>query len=241
MTQTASIYNLELVRVAVERLTQRPAGTPGLAMLYGPSGYGKTTAANAVANESRGYFVRMNSLWTRKVLLEKILLEMGIKEASGTASVLFDQAAAQLAASGRMLVIDEFDYCAKSDAMVEMVRDLHDASGEASMLLIGEEMLPAKLKKWERFHRRASDNWIPAQPASLADAAAVAPIYCPGVDVRDDLLNHLVELARGSISRVCTNLRTVAETAALEGWGAVGLAVWGNRPLTTGDAPRRGV
>lgn len=241
MNHTASIHNLELVRVAVERLAQRPAGEPGLAVLYGPSGYGKTTAACAVANEVRGYFVRMNSLWTRKTLLEKILLEMGVKATKGTAPELFDRAATELAASRRMLIIDEFDYCVRSDALIEMVRDLHDASGEAPILMIGEEMLPQKLMKWERFHRRASNNWIPAQPASLADAAAVAPIYCPGVEVREDMLAHLVKVARGSISRVCSNLRAVAEAASLEGWLVVDRAMWGERPLTTGEAPRRGV
>lgn len=239
MTQTAQIHNLELVRTAAERLTGRTAGLPGLAALYGPAGYGKTTAALAVANETRAYFVQMRSAWTRKTLLEKILLEMSIK-ALGTIPQMLDQACTQLAASGRMLIIDEFDYCVRSDSMVELVRDIHEGGGAAPILLLGEELLPQKLKKWERFHSRVL-SWIPAQPISIADAAALAPIYCPDVRVASDLLDHLVRISAGSVRRVSVNLAAIAEAAAAEGWSAVDRAAWSERPLYTGEAPRRGV
>jgi hypothetical protein len=239
MTQTAQIHNLELVRTAAERLTGRTAGLPGLAALYGPAGYGKTTAALAVANETRAYFVQMRSAWTRKTLLEKILMEMSIKPL-GTIPQMLDQVCTQLAASGRMLIIDEFDYCVRSDSMVELVRDIHEGGGAAPILLLGEEMLPQKLKKWERFHSRVL-SWIPAQPVSVADAAALAPIYCPDVRVSGDLLEHLVRIAVGSVRRVSVNLAAIAEAAAVEGWSVVDRGMWGDRPLYTGEAPRRGV
>lgn len=237
MTHVAQIHNLELVRTAVERLTNRTTGLPGLAAMYGPAGYGKTTAATAVANECRAYFVQMRSAWTRKTLLEKVLLEMSIKPV-GTIPQMLDQACTQLAASGRMLIIDEFDYCVRTDSLVELVRDLHEGSGSAPILLLGEELLPQKLKRWERFHSRVL-SWIPAQPISVADAAALAPIYCPGVQVGSDLLEHLVHISGGSVRRVSVNLSNIAEEAGLEGWGHVTRSEWGDRPFYTGDAPRR--
>lgn len=239
MTQTAQIHNLELVRTAVERLTNRTTGLPGLAALYGPAGYGKTTAACAVANETRAYFVQMRSAWTRKTLLEKVLTEMSVKP-HGTVPQMLDAACTQLAASGRMLIIDEFDYCVRSDSMVELVRDLHEGGGAAPILLLGEELLPRKLEKWERFHSRVL-SWIPAQPISVADAEALSPIYCPGVHVGSDLLEHLVAISGGSVRRVSVNLSSIAEMAALEGWTTVTRADWGSRPFYTGEAPRRGV
>ncbi len=237
MSQTAQIYNLELVRTATERLVGRTAGLPGLAAMYGPAGYGKTTAAGAVANENRSYFVQLRSAWTRKTLLEKILVEMSIKPA-GTLSDLLDQIAAQLAASGRMLILDEFDYATRSDSMVELIRDIYEAS-QSTILLLGEEMLPQKLKRWERFHSRVL-SWIPAQPVSLADAALLAPIYAPDVTVCEDLLDHMVRNSGGSVRRVCVNLANVADAAAMEGWARAGLREWADRPLYTGEAPRRG-
>lgn len=238
MTQTAQIHNLELARTAAERLVSRHAALPGIAVMYGPSGYGKTTAATAVANENRSYFVQMRSAWSRKTLLQKILTEMSIKP-MGTIPEMLDQVSAQLASSGRLLIIDEFDYCAKNDTMIELVRDIYEGS-QSTLLVLGEEQLPHKLKRWERFHSRVL-SWIPAQPVSLADAAALMRIYCPGIAVAEDLLAHLVAISGGSVRRVSVNLAGVADQAAMEGWDSVGMDTWGNRPLYTGDAPRRGV
>jgi DNA transposition AAA+ family ATPase len=237
MTRNAEIHNLSLVRTAADRLATRTVSLPGIAVLYGPAGYGKSTAALAVANENRSYFVQMRSAWSRKSMLEKILIEMSIK-ASGTIPALLDQVCTQLAASGRMLIIDEFDYCVKSDAMIELVRDIYEGS-QATLLLLGEEMLPQKLKKWERFHSRVL-SWIPAQPISIADARMLAPIYCPDCSVSDDLLEHLVKISGGSVRRVSVNLAGISEAAALEGWDRVSRSDWGDRPLYTGEAPRRG-
>jgi hypothetical protein len=99
-------------------------------------------------------------------------------------------------------------------------------------------MLPQKLKKWERFHSRVL-SWVPAQPVSLQDAKALAPIYAAGIKVAEDLLDHLVKLSGGSVRRVCVNLNGIAEKAAVEGWERVDLRTWGDTPIYTGEAPRR--
>lgn len=236
MTKTAQIHNLSLVRTATEQLVGRTAGLPGIAVLYGPAGYGKTVAALAIANEIRAYFVQMRSAWGRKALLEKILLEMGAKP-SGTIPQMLDQVCEQLASSGRMLMLDEADYCIRSNGMIELIRDIYEGS-QATLLMIGEELLPQKLKKWERFHSRVL-SWIPAAPVSLDDAAVLAPIYCPGVTIAEDMLDHLVKRASGSVRRVCVNLAGIHNTACIEGWSTVDRATWGNLQIYTGEAPRR--
>lgn len=238
MSQIAQIHNLDLARTAAERLNGRTAGLPGMAVMYGPAGYGKTTAALAIANENRSYFVQMRSAWGRKALLEKILLEMGAKP-HGTIPQMLDQVCEQLATSNRMLMIDEFDYCVRTDGLIELVRDIYEGS-QATVLLLGEEMLPAKLKRWERFHSRIL-SWIPAQPVSLADADVLTPIYCPGITVATDMLEHLVRQSSGSVRRVCVNLSAIAEAAGIEGWDVVDRKTWGDRQIYTGEAPRRGV
>jgi hypothetical protein len=236
MTQTAQIHNLSLVRAAAERLIGRNAALPGIAVLYGPAGYGKSTAATLIANENRSYFVAIRSTWRSKTLLEKILLEMGAKP-YGTIPQLLDQVCEQLATSGRMLILDEFDYCIRNENLIELVRDIYEGS-QSAVLLLGEELLPQKLKRWERFHGRVL-SWIPAQPVSVADAELLAPIYCPDIPVEGAMLARLVKQSGGSVRRVSVNLSELCETAILEGWDAVTCERWGNRPLYTGDAPRR--
>lgn len=236
MNLIAPIANLDLVAVLMEKLVSRQDGLPGLAVYYGPSGYGKTTATVAVATRSRAYYVQMRSSWSRKDLLEKILFEMGIKPV-GRTTLLLDQICEQLAASRRPLILDEFDYAAAKDAMVELVRDIYEGS-QSSLLLVGEELLPNKLKKHERFHGRVL-NWLPAAPVSLDDARLLAAIYCPDVTVADDLLQHLVALSHGSVRRVSVNLVNIQDTANIEAWGQVDMPLWGHRELYTGEAPKR--
>lgn len=234
--KTANIQNLTLVRTALEKLSGRTAGVPGLGVLYGPAGWGKTTAMVAVMNATRAYYVQMRSCWGRKALLEKILMEMGFKP-RGTIPQMLDEICGQLARSGRPLMVDEFDFALRGDAMVELVRDIYEGS-QCVLVLAGEELLPKKLARWERFHSRVA-TWLPAQPVNLADARLLAPIYCEAASCADDFLGLLVTKAAGSVRRVCVNLALAGETAALEGWRRIDLKTWGERPLYTGQAPMR--
>lgn len=236
VNRIAPIANLDLVAVVMEKLVHRQDGLPGLAVYYGPSGWGKTTATVAVANRSRAYYVQMRSAWNRKTLLEKILFEMGIKPA-GTIPALLDQICEQLAASRRPLILDEFDYAAAKDGMIELVRDIYEGS-QSSLLLVGEELLPNKLKRHERFHGRVL-SWLPAVAVTLDDAQKLAPIYCPDVTLTDDMLAYLVKESHGSVRRVSVNLVNVRDEALIEGWEVVSRELWGSRPLYTGDAPKR--
>ncbi|MGS0980608.1 AAA family ATPase [Burkholderia glumae] len=230
----AQIANLALCDIAITRAIQRGKNLPGLVVYYGPSGYGKSISANFVANQHRAYYVQAKSVWTKKHFLQAILFEMGIKPA-GTIAQLADQVAEELASSGRPLIIDEFDHLVDRNA-VEVVRDLYESS-QAPILLIGEEALPAKLKKWERMHGRVL-AWVPAQGVTIDDARKLADQYSPNVRVEDDLLHRLVELSHGSVRRVCVNLENIQEQSLTMGLKSVSLATWGSGELYTGEAPK---
>ncbi|MCS4534279.1 AAA family ATPase [Neisseria montereyensis] len=234
----ANINNLSLVAIAMQRLLNRQDGLPGLGVLYGPSGFGKTTATVAVANQSRAYYVQMRSAWSKKVLLEKICFEMGLPPAKTTAGCL-DVICEQLAASQRPLIIDEADYLVSKAGMVELVRDIYEGS-QAPVMLVGEEMLPNKLKKYERFHGRVL-AWVPAQPVDLSDAAELAAVYAPNVTISNELLKHLVDIAHGSVRRVTVNLVNLADFAKEKGLSALDLGDIAKADLYQGEAPKRGV
>ncbi|BBF84412.1 DNA transposition protein [Aquitalea magnusonii] len=235
--QTADITNVDLMHATTLRLLGRPAGSDGMAVLYGPSGFGKTQAATQAYLRHNGYFVRMSDQWTCKTFLQKILIEMDIQPEK-TGAAMLDQVAQQLSASSRPLIIDEADYAADKPRLVQLIRDIHDNSYKASIILVGEEALPQKLAKWERFHSRVLD-WVPAQPVSLDDARKLVPIYSEDMPVADDLLQLLVDEARGSVRRVGNNLNLIREEGLSEGWDVATLANWGNRTLYTGKAPTR--
>lgn len=231
----APLANVSAMIELIQRVQNRSAGLPGMATFHGPSGYGKTFAAIYAANKARAYHVQVKSVWTKKKLCQSILQDMGIQPAS-TVSDMMDQIGEQLSLSRRPLIIDEADFLV-AKGMIEVVRDIHESS-HAAIILIGEEGLPDKLKRWERVHGRMLD-WVAAQPASVADAKHLARVYAKDVQIADDLITALHAASAGSVRRICVNLDRVrehAQTSPLPPNTPVTLAAFG-RDFFTGAAP----
>ena len=232
----APLRNVLLASRAVERAMHRERNLPGMVVLYGPSGWGKSMAAAYCANKFEGVYVEARSYMTKKTFVESILKEMGIR-AGRTIAEMMEQVAEQLDLSQRPLIIDEMDHLVDRN-MIEIVRDLHEMS-RATILLIGEENFPMKLKRRsERFHNRVL-VWQPAQAMSADDARQLCSFYCPGVDVGDDLLSAAQTHAKGVARVFCCNVDGIREVAAKEGLRKIDLAAWGKREFFNGDAPAR--
>lgn len=233
----AGITNVALCHQAIQRAFDREAHLPGMAVFYGPSGYGKSVAASYSANTFDAIYVECKSCWTRKPFLEAIQKAMGMKIGKNM-SEMVDQIAEEMAKSNRPLIIDEFDHLVERN-WVEIVRDIYEAS-QGSILLIGEEQLPRKLQKWERFHGRILD-FFPAQPVSLADVDELKKIYANGLDIENGLIEKLHKSSNGSARRACVNLDRIREFAHQIGTTTITVADWGDRDFFTGEAPRRRV
>lgn len=234
----APLANIAVAERAILRAIGRGMYLPGLVGMYGPSGFGKSLAAAWVTARHRAYYVQASDFWTKKAMLKDICRAMGLMFKPGdTVDDMAKMVCAQLEQSGRPLILDDFDYVVDKN-LVEAIRSIYEGS-KAAILIIGEEAMPQKLKKWERFHGRILD-WFPAQPPSIEDARELALLYCPHAAVADDLLGKLVDKARGSVRRISTNLETIQEEAMGNGWKKVTLEMWGTRPIHTGEPPRRG-
>lgn len=231
----APLQNLMLCARAVERAMNREPNLPGVVVFYGPSGWGKSMAASYCANKFEAVYIECRSYFTRKVFVESILREMGIKPARTIAGMM-DQAAEQLELSQRPLIVDEADYLADRN-VIDLLRDLHEAA-RTTILLIGEERFPKKLTERERFHNRVL-VWQPAQPANLEDARKLATYYCPGVEVMPDLLDRVRETSRNVARRICVNLDAIRDHCQKQGLKRIDLAAWGRRELYSGEAPAR--
>lgn len=240
MTDRAGLYNsvaplrnVSALVSLIKRVQDREHGLPGMATFYGPSGYGKTTAATYAANHFQAYCVQVKSIWTAKKLCQAILTDLGLKPARSLGDMV-DQVSEHLARHGRPLIIDEADHLVARN-MIEVVRDIYESSG-AAIVLIGEERLPQNLQKWERVHGRMLD-WVAAQPGELKDVALLGSIYCPGIELDADLKDHLFRHSNASIRRICVNLARVREFAATRGLTRVTAADWGKQGFFTGEAP----
>ena len=230
----APLRNLNILDDMVVKVRDRELHLPGIITFTGPSGWGKSTAAAYIASKHQAYYVEVRSTWTRKAFLGALLHQMGLHPKQ-TVYEMMDQASRELADSQRPVIADEFDNAIDRN-LVELVRDLYEQS-RTPIIVIGEELLPQKLQKWERFHGRVMD-WAQAEPANAEDAQALNRHYTPDITVKKDLLDRLVSEARGSVRRIVTNLDRIAQFARAEGLKDIGLPEWGSRKLHTAQPPQ---
>lgn len=217
----------------IAQVQDREFGLPGMATFYGPSGFGKTTAVTVAANEFRAYSVQVKSVWSPTHLCQMILKELGVTPTK-TIPQMVDQIGAQLAMTDRPLIIDDAQYL-KAKRMIDLVRDIYESS-QSTIILVGEEQLPAALTNWENVHNRML-AWLPALPCDLRDAQHLTAIYSRDVDIAEDLLRAIVAASAGSTRRVATNLSRAREIALGEGRSGIDLAGWGERAFETGQPP----
>jgi DNA transposition AAA+ family ATPase len=234
---TAPIGNVAQVLRALDRAMNAPPSLDKIVVHNGPSGAGKSFGASRAANQHRAYYLEIKPTWTVKALLQNLLKEMEIKPAT-TIADMADQGAEQLALSRRPLILDEFDHLVDRHSLgVEVVRSLHDAAGKAPILLIGEEHLEKKLRRWERFHNRVLD-WFPTIAATIEDSQKLADLYSPDFEIQRDLLDALHRASRGVVRRICINIHRVREYAVSEDFKKIALEHW-KGDFYTGEAPRR--
>lgn len=242
MTETKQLYNsvaplrnVSALVGLIERVNNRAPGLPGLAVFHGPSGFGKTTAAVYAANKFDTYQVQVKSCWTGKKFCEAILSEIGIEPAKTIANMV-DQIARELTLSDRPLLIDDAQELTTKASMIKLVKDIYESCG-TTIVLIGEELLPQQLSRWENIHGRVL-AWVPAEPACLDDVAHLGQIYAPGLSLDPAFRERLLKNSHHSIRRVCTNLEAVREFARQKGLDEVNLDNWGKQMFFQLEAPK---
>jgi DNA transposition AAA+ family ATPase len=135
----------------------------------------------------------------------------------------------------RPLIIDEADKLVDK-GMIELVRDINKAA-QVPVLLVGEELLPAKLEKYERVHNRVLE-WVLAQPCDLEDARTLARFLYPKLSITDQLLDRFREETGGKARRIATTLNEAAAFAANSGAGTLDIDNYSGR-IFTGESPKR--
>lgn len=236
MPNIVPLRNVLLARSMMEDLRSRSANLPGIGVLYGTAGLGKSNACASVAAASRAVYIETRSYFTKKTFLLAILAEMGIKPERTTAEMV-DQICNELMLSRRPLILDEGDYLVARN-LIELVRDIYEGSG-AAILIVGEERFPANLRRAsERFYDRVL-KWQPAELADMKDATQLAKLYAPDVEIREDLLGRILEVSRGVARKIAVNIELVRQEGKKAGLRSMDAKAWGTRGFYTGEAPGR--
>jgi len=223
----AIVKNVLVAQAAFEALQERNVNLPGMGLIYGKPGYGKTTAITWLVNQYNGVFVRAGATWTPTAMLSTILTELGV-EPSGRLNTYVDSICEHLAITGRPLFVDEGDYLLDGSnvKMIETLRDIHDIT-QVPVMVIGMNGIEKKIKRRLLLARRVT-QWVEFKPADQEDARIVADTMCE-ISVADDLLARLYDAASGSIGLMVVGLARIEQLAKANEWGGVDALTWGER------------
>lgn len=207
----AALTNVSGFMQQVIKLQTRGPHLPNIGVTCGPSGYGKSYASIYAQNRTRAVRVEVGESWNRKSFVRAILRECGIADPRGSTADLVEKIVMLLSDEpNRPLMIDEADKLVDKN-LIEIVREIAEQS-QVPVLLIGEEMLPQKLERYERVHNRVLD-WYPAQPCDLEDCRKLASIFLPGVAITDALLETVRVRGDGRARRVVVTLNSMRDWA----------------------------
>lgn len=233
--QVAQVKNVRMLKVAGDELIGRATGVPGIALLWGATGFGKTTAVSWWANQTNAVYVRACALWTPRAMLSSIMHELGAGGMSSCAPML-DWIVSHLAKANRPLIVDEADYLIGSGRMLDTVRDLHDISTTA-VVLIGMAEFQRKVIHRQQLAGRIS-QWVEFAGADLADARTLADEVCE-VEIADDLLEELHRTTHGSMRGLIVGLSRIESYAQRRGLHTIDAGAWAGRKFVMSNGERK--
>ena len=233
---TAPLRNVQLMLKLADTLINRNVNLPGLGVFSGPSGYGKTIAANNVRNTRRAHLIEVRSYWTQKAFAEGLLNALHVHSTKGTIATMISQATRILGDEpDRLLIVDEADKLI-GKGMIDIIRDIYEEA-QIPIIMVGEEVLPQMLEAHERTHNRVL-SWVLAELCDRRDASNLAKLFCEGIGVHDDLLEEIITQTGGIARRVVTTLNQVNEQARNQGLEQITKALF-DGPYFTGRAATR--
>lgn len=227
------VNNVARLAEAGEALLHRAAGMPGMGLVHGETGYGKTTAVTWYVNRCNGVYVRAWATWTPSAMFSAILQELG-RTARGSCAQMMAEIIEALALSGRPLFVDEADYVVDSKRMCESLRDLHDMA-TVPVILIGMGGIDQRLAHRKQLTGRVLAD-VRFHPLEEPDAQKIAAEICE-VKIEPELVAELNRKAAGSVRLTVVGLERVERWAKSQGIARASLKDWGKRAFFTGEAP----
>lgn len=147
--------NVKRLITMMNNLQNRAEGVPGMGLVYGEPGLGKTQTINWWAFKNDAILVRCTQLMTAKWLLLEILDYMSELKPY-TTEACFNLVVRNLILNPKVLIIDEIDYLTIDSRAVETLRDIHDKTN-VPVILVGMTSANSRLKKFKHLYDRLSE------------------------------------------------------------------------------------
>lgn len=219
-SKTIPVQNIARLMTAADALIHRAYGVPGIGLVEGEPGLGKTTSVAWLINRVDGLYVRALATWTPAAMLSALLREVSRLPRGGCSAMMQDLLTV-FTHQPRPIFMDEADYLIDSKKMTETLRDLHDMTG-APIVLIGMDGIGKKLAHREQLTSRVMQK-VRFEPCDLEDTQKLADGLCE-VKVRPDLVQQIHARTLGSARRIVVMLAAIEEAGRAKKLLEVGAA-----------------
>lgn len=234
--RTVPTKNIAQLSTASKALTGRAQGSPGIGVIEGDAGLGKSTAVAWLSNQAPSIYVRAIALWTPSAMLSDICRELRVIP-GGSCATQVGRIVEAMSLGGQTLYLDEADYIVRQTRLVETLRDLHDLTTRP-VVLIGESGIVGRLSGLKRFTSRIAQQVI-FRPLDAEDTALIARDCCQ-VEIQPDLLAKIHADTRGNTRLIVVSLARVEQMARARGLSSIGAADVGRAELFSGGASHSG-
>ena len=128
-----------------QKLQRTEAGVPGMALVHGNRGFGKTSSAIFYTGqkENKAVYIRAKEDWNYNWMMEELCIELGVTPLRG-AKPKYDAVVNALLEHPRLVVVDETNLV--KDSGLETLRGIHDTTHNP-ILFIGHEGVVDKLRR----------------------------------------------------------------------------------------------
>ena len=203
--------NVSAFRSAMTVLEDVDRGQPGLGVVWGRAGRGKTLCAREYAVRTGAIYLRVMEDWTARAMLAALCREINGSEPRSVDRCKTTVCEA-LDGAPRTILVDEADRLPVG--LVEHFRDIHDSTG-VPVALIGEEHLFAALnarrRLWSRVTRTVEFGAITAEDIMLFGMRAA------GLQVAPDSAQALQKRAGGDFRLVWQDMHELEQMARASG------------------------
>jgi DNA transposition AAA+ family ATPase len=205
----AQISNLRRLVNAARTLMHRSPGSPGIGMVWGPVGFGKSTATRHICLIQDAVWKEALPDWTPNWMLGDLAVELGAGRRHNS-QLNFENVVGALRQTRRAVFIDEADRLCRKLHLVETLRAVHDAT-DAPLILIGMKELPNTVSRIPQLESRIA-HWVEFKSCDLADTRTMAAELCE-VTLDDDVIAQVHQASGGSARSIRVALERIERLA----------------------------
>jgi DNA transposition AAA+ family ATPase len=229
--EIAPTKNTGRVARAYESLKERAERVPGMMLIHGVAGYGKTTSCEHLLKTYGGVSIRCQAFWSPSGMLDSICEALEIEPTTRPYKTI-RAINTHLKRNPQPLIVDEVDHLFGKPLLLEGLRDIHDATRNP-VVLVGMAGADRKVQKHPQLLRRITQS-VELLQLDIEDLRSISEVVC-SPKVADDLLKYVLDQSKGSTGLAVVGLSQIDKFCS--GEKVASLAIWKeqNKPLFLGS------